>query len=120
MDRFDKSVYRCFLSTLLESCSSESSSIAWLQSTNSSVWSRIMDVKASNATCVSLNGQLLVVGGNTSPTTPTKAIYMYNPSTDFWNLISRMSTARAYCFAAALPMNQLVVYSWRNQFPKCS
>ena len=75
-----------------------------------------MDVKASNATCVSLNGQLMVVGGNTSPTTPTKAIYMYNPSTNFWNLISHMSTARAYCFAAALPTNQLVVVGGIN-FP---
>lgn len=77
MDRFNKFVYRCNLSTLLESCSSKSSSIAWprLQSTNSSVWKCIMDVKASNATCVSLNGQLLVVGGNTSPTTPIPMLF---------------------------------------------
>ena len=111
MNRFDKSVYKCYLYTLLQSCSSESSSYLTRAQAfpPSSVWKRVTDVPVCNATCVSLNGQLLAVGGNTSPTTPTKAIYIYNPGTDLWTIIGHMSTARAYCFAAALPMNQLVV-----------
>jgi hypothetical protein len=65
---------------------------------------------------MSLNGMLLAIGGNTSPTTPTKAICKYNPDTDFWTIISHMPTARACCFAAAFPTNQLVIVGGIN-FP---
>ncbi len=110
INRFDKSVYACFLSTLLEACISESSSsVLSPSSIYGSIWERVMNIPVCNATCVSLNGMLLAVGGNTSPTTPTKAIRKYNPDTDFWTIIGRMSTARAYCFAAAFPTNQLVI-----------
>jgi hypothetical protein len=68
-----------------------------------------MDVPVCNATCVSLNGMLLAVGGNCSPTIPTEAIRKYNPDSDSWTTIGHMSTARAYSFAATLPTNQLVI-----------
>ena len=69
MSRFDPSVYICFLSTLLQSCSALSSHFtsALPPSTkeSSSVWKRVTDLPVHNATFVSLNGQLLAVGGNT-------------------------------------------------------
>ena len=106
MNRFDTSVYMCSLSTLLQSCSS----LSLPPSTkDSSVWKRITDVPVHNATCVSLSGQLLAVGGNTLPARPTAAIRKYNPASDSWTIIGHMPTARSYCFAAALPINQLVV-----------
>ena len=104
----------CYLSALLQSCCRDSQSRSHLTSTlppstKYCVWKRVSDVLVSNTTCVSLNGRLLAVGGNTLSKRPTTAIHEYNSDTDSWTIIGHMSTARSYCFAAVLPTNQLVV-----------
>ena len=40
---------------------------------------------------------------------PTSAVHMYNPTTNFWEVISHMATPRYNCYAAVLPNNQLMV-----------
>jgi N-acetylneuraminic acid mutarotase len=39
---------------------------------------------------------------------------MYSQSTNSWNVISHMTTARRYCFAAVLPNNQLMVVAGKT------
>ena len=108
----DKSVYTCSVSSLLPQRSLVGTFKRALSlSTNSSsgVWRKIPDLPVSESTCVTFCGQLLAIGGRDSDNKPTTAVFMYNQSTNSWNVISHMATARMFCFAAVLPNNQLMV-----------
>ena len=39
----------------------------------------------------------------------TAAVHKYNPTTDSWDLISNMPTARCYCLVAVLLTNEVIV-----------
>ena len=111
-----KSVYSCSVSALFQTCSHKSSledHTSALSLSNSSsgrgVWSKLADLPVTESTCVTSYGQLLVVGGEDSEYNTTTAVYMYNPFTNSWNVISHMITARRCCFATVLPSNQLMV-----------
>jgi N-acetylneuraminic acid mutarotase len=111
---FDKSVYTCSVSALLQTCTQKSSleertSALSLSNSSSGVWSKLPDLPVTESTCVTYCGQLLAVGGMDSDDKPTTAVYMYNQATNSWNVISHMTTARWSCFAAVLPNNQLMV-----------
>ena len=91
-------VFICPLSALLQSQPSQP------------VWCPITDLPAECSTIVTLNGQLLSIGGQgCHGTTYTNAIYSYNPMTSFWELINCLPTARYSCLAAVLPGNKLMV-----------
>ena len=53
----------------------------------------------------------IVIGGWGGDETPTTAIYMYDPATDSWVVISRMGTPRMDCYsiAAVFPNSKLMV-----------
>ena len=112
-----KSVYTCSVSTLFQTCAQRSSleertsalSLSNSSSRGTGVWSKLADLPVTGSTCVTFCGQLLAVGGADSDRKPTTAVYMYNPSTNSWNVISHMTTARIRPFAAVLPDNQLMV-----------
>ena len=120
-----KSVYTCSVSTLLRIQAephAQKSLLGTLKHTlslsnNSSssgdggVWSEVADLPVIDSTCVTFCGQLLAIGGKDSDSKPTTAVYMYNPSTNSWNVISHITTARTRRrpFAAVLPDNQLMV-----------
>ena len=109
-----KSVYTCSVSALFQTCTQRSSleertSVLSLSNSSSGVWSKLADVPVTGSTCVTFCGQLLAIGGRDSNNKPITAVYMYNPSTNSWNVISHMTTARRNCFAAVLPDNQLMV-----------
>ena len=108
----NNSVYTCSLKALIQS--SERSIRGQLASTlslhKSKVWSRVADLAVTQSTCVSLNGQLLAVGGyNKTDKDMTTGIHWYNQATRSWEVISHMIKPRCKCFAAVLPDNQLVV-----------
>ena len=92
-----KSVLTCSLTELLQSSSS------------SSVWQRVADALAYGSTCAAVNGQLLAVGGCDEVIKPTASIHKYNPTTNTWDHISNMPTARYGCLIAALPTNEMMV-----------
>ena len=98
-----KSVLTCSLTELLQSSSSSSSS--------SSVWHRVADVPAYRSTCAAVNGQLLAVGGCDEDGKATAAIHKYNPTTNSWDHISNMPTARYRCLVAVLPTNEIMAVS---------
>ena len=97
-------MYTCSAVTLIQSCKS----LARKRYTG--VWNKVAAPPVTETTCVSIHGrQLLTIGGRDSDRRPTSAVHMYNPTTDSWEVISRMSTPRLDCIAAVLPNNQLMV-----------
>ena len=91
-----KSVLTCSLTELL-------------QSSSSSVWHRVADVPAYLSTCAAVNGQLLAVGGCDEDCKATAAVHKYNPTTNSWDRISKMPTARYRYLVAVLPTNEMMV-----------
>ena len=53
--------------------------------------------------------RLLSIGGKMDSGVPTTAVYMYNPTTNSWEIFSHMIAGRYRCFTAVLPDNQLVI-----------
>ena len=75
-------------------------------------WDTIPNVPVYNATCATVDGQLLAVGGKQSTeegTTNSSAIYAYNPTEKSWSINCYMKTPRSFCLAAALPNNKLMI-----------
>ena len=93
-----KSVLTCSLTKLLQSSSS-----------SSSIWHRVADAPAYSSTCAAVNGELLAVGGRDEDDKPLSAIHKYNPTTNSWDLISNMPTARSLSLVAVLPTNEMMV-----------
>ena len=97
-----KSMYTCSINALLQSCKSRPMARA-------RVWNRVTAPPVTKTTCVSIDGRLLTIGGRKSNNQPTKAIYMYDPTADSWEVVSHMAKPRCYCYAAVLHNNQLMV-----------
>ena len=95
-----KSMYTCPISALIQSCKSRPTA---------DVWNIVAAPPVTDTACVSILGRLLTIGGVDSNDKPTTAVYMYNPDSDSWEVISHMATLRHYCIAAVLPNNQLMV-----------
>ena len=112
-----KSVYSCILNSLLLSAGSASlggrlvSTLA--RSNRGSIWNRVADLPITLSTGVTLHDQLLAIGGRDSDNKPTTAVHVYQPTTNSWKVISRMTTPRYCCLAAVLPDNQLMVVGGR-------
>ena len=106
------SVYSCSLSDLLRSCDAYSLE-AKLERTaledKTSIWKRVADLPVAGSVCVCFHGRLLAVGGKDDSREPASAVHMYNPTTNFWIIISHVTTGRYRPFAAVLPDNRLMV-----------
>ena len=102
-----KSVYVCSLDALRLSC----------QQGSYGVWSsiKIPTLPVAYSTCVSLRGRVLLIGGEDKASkAPTRAIHMYNPYTESWEIISHMTISRSDCFAVVLPADdQILVFGGR-------
>ena len=84
-------------------------SLSDLQShTSYQIWRPIADLPVEHSTLVTLNGQLLAVGGQ-DYRNKTNNIYSYNRETNSWEVISHMPTPRYQCLVAVLPHNELMV-----------
>ena len=102
-----KSVYTCPISALIQSCKSRPTA---------DVWNKVAAPLVAWTTCVSILGRLLTIGGRDPNGTPTTTVYMYNPDSDSWNVISLMAKPRYLCFAAVLPNNQLMVVGGESDY----
>ena len=107
-----KSVLTCCLSTLVQSAKPATlggrSEKAFSQTEQ--VWREVASLPVAHSTCASLNGQLIAVGGwDSDNKKSTNSVYAYDPTTDRWDVISLMPTARSRCLVAVLPGNQLMV-----------
>ena len=81
----------------------------------SSAWYRDVDAPLYSSTCAAVNGELLAVGGCDNDGKPSTAIHKYNLTTNSWDLISNMPTARYYCLVVVLPTNEMMVVGGRDQ-----
>ena len=72
-------------------------------------WCTSTDVPVTDSTCVTLNGQLVAVGGRDSDGNYSNNIYSYNTRSNSWEVISHMPTPRSWCLVAVLPGNKLMV-----------
>ena len=107
-----ESVLTCSLSALVQSAKPATlggrSEKAFSQTEQ--VWREVASLPVTFSTCASLNGQLIAVGGSDSHNEKTtNSVYAYDPTTDRWDVISTMPTARSRCLVAVLPGNQLMV-----------
>ena len=100
LESHSKSMYTCPVSALIQSCKSRPTA---------DVWNKVTAPPVTYTTCVSILGRLLTIGGRNSNVKPTTAVYMYNPDSDSWEVITHMATPRYNCFAAVFPNNQLIV-----------
>ena len=92
-----KTAFTCSLNDLYDGCGK---------------WDTIPNVPVYNATCATVDGQLLAVGGKTTSEegmTNSSAIYAYNPTEKSWSIKCHMKTARSFCLVAALPNNIMMV-----------
>ena len=76
---------------------------------NHIVWRTITDLPVKASSSVTLNGQLLAVGGYDSGGKDTNNIYTYNTETNSWEVVSHLPTRRYMCLATVLPGNKLMV-----------
>ena len=106
-----KSVVTCSLAALLQSCQPQSLVAQLMTALGSGpkVWYQLADAPVTLSTCISLQGQLLAVGGEDSDGKETTAIHMYNTTTNSWEIISHMTTPRSQCLVAVVPPNKLIV-----------
>ena len=101
------SVLTCSLSTLLQT----QTVAAKMKSLpkNQFIWHMIADLPVKCSTCVTLNGQLLAVGGRSTDKMDSNNIYSYNTETSSWEVISHMPTPRRWCLVTVLCGNKLMV-----------
>ena len=97
-----------------------SCSLSDLQDNKSGKWDTLPKVPVYNATCATVNGQLLAVGGKQSLEEGEKncpVIYAYNPTEKSWAIKCSMKIARSFCLVAALPNDRLMVVGGFVQGP---
>ena len=100
-----KSVLTCSLTELLQSSSSSSSSM----------WYRVADPPVYYSTCAAVNGELLAVGGCDKENNHTSSIHKYSPTTNSWDRISKMPTARWNSLVVVFQTNEIMVVGGENK-----
>ena len=103
-----KSAFTCSLSALLQSQTIVGKMKTLLLAENQPVWHKITDLPVKASSSVTLNEQLLVVGG-ISDEKDSNNIYSYNTGINSWEVISHMPTPRCWCLVAVLSGNKLMV-----------
>ena len=103
------SVLTCSLSTLLQTQTVGAKMKTLSLPRNQFIWHTIADLPMKCSTCVTLNGQLLAIGGYNSDKMDSNNIHSYNTETSSWELISHMHTSRRWCLVTVLPDNKLMV-----------
>ena len=102
--------YTCSVTGLIKS---HKSLLSNLRNKVIGLWKEVAAPLVTDTTYVSIHDQLVAIGGKDSnkKTVIDKAIFMYNPTTDSWDVISHMATPHWGCTAAVFPdsINQLMV-----------
>ena len=93
----------CSLTELLQSCDPS-------ESPSTPVWQQIADTPLYYSTCVAVgDGEILAVGGQDINCKSSAAVYRYNRTTEAWDPISRMLSARHSCLVAKLPNSKKLI-----------
>ena len=110
-------VFVCSLDALLQSCRSSPFMARLSVSRWNPVWSTVADLPVIRSTCVTFQDRLLAIGGSDSASDPTTAVHMYSLISDSWLTVSRLGTARWWCFTAVVPDGRImVVGGWNSKW----
>ena len=94
---FTRFAAKCSLADLLESTPQ-----------SPSPWRDVAQLPIEHCTTTVMGGRLLAIGGY-GYTGPTDNIYQYFPTTNTWEVISHLPSARCFCLVVVLPGNKLMV-----------
>ena len=105
-----KSVLMCEVSDLLQSATTQPQSPPG-RSRASQVWREIAELHHINSPLITLQGQLLAIGGTVTASGEgeTSEVRQYDVITNSWNVISHMTKTRHQFFAAVLPKDRVMV-----------
>ena len=82
----------------------------------SSVWSKKADAPYEHATCASLCGQLVAIGGNGGTSgSEIPTINAYDADKDSWYEIGKLATGRSHVLAAQLSEETVVVVGGKGR-----
>ena len=119
-DSTTNTAYSCSLDSLLSSTGSKSLGghlVSMLRRSSKGsilVWNKIADLPLKLSASITLQDQLLAIGGVDADGKPSTAVHVYDPTTNSWEIISHMTTPRSKCIVADLPDNQLMVVGGRT------
>ena len=99
-------VLSCSVPELLQSC------LPTAPGSQSTIWQRVADAPHYLSSCATLCGQLVAVGGCDEADKDTTAITSYNETTDSWEPMGHMTTARHWALVAILNGKMMVVGGW--------
>ena len=103
-----KSVLMCEVSDLLQPQPPSLATRSGL-SHSRQVWREICKLPVEMSSLITLQGQLLAVGGGATIYDPTSEVRQYDAATNSWNVISRLKVKRSSCFVAVLPEDRVMV-----------
>ena len=100
------SVLSCSIPELLQSCQTQplAGKLRTAPANKSTIWRQVADAPHYRSSCATLCGQLVAVGGWI-----TSAISVYNETTDSWEAMGHMPTARCWSLVAILNGKMMVV-----------
>ena len=109
-DSGTRSVLSCSVPELLQSCQPQplAGKLRTAPANQSTIWRRVADAPHYWSSCATLCGQLVAVGGYEAGK-DTSAITGYNETTDSWEAIGHMPTARDLALVAILNGRMMVV-----------
>ena len=104
------SVLSCSVPELLQSCQPQplAGKLRTAPANQSTIWRRVADAPHYMSSCATLCGQLVAVGGYEADK-DTSAITGYNETTDSWEAMGHMPTARDQALVAILNGKMMVV-----------
>ena len=106
-----RSVLSCSIPELLQSCQTQPTlwqrMLRTAPANQSTIWRQVADAPHYLSSCATLCGQLVAVGGYEAGY--TSAISVYNETTDSWEAMGNMPTARCWALVAILNGKMMVV-----------
>ena len=79
-------------------------------------WTLCKDAPLTQSCAVPSSNFILAVGGSIlGSTVPSRAIHVYFPSLDRWDLLCEMPTARSLCIASVMSAGRLFIYGGREE-----
>ena len=104
------SVLSCSITELLQSCQPQplAGKLRTAPANQSTIWRCVADAPHYASSCATLCGQLVAVGGHEA-LKDTSAITGYNETTDSWEAMGDMPTARCWALIAILNGKMMVV-----------
>ena len=104
-----RSVLSCSIPELLQSCQTQplAGKLRTAPANKSTIWRQVADAQHYRSSCATLCGQLVAVGGYEAG--HTSAISVYNETTDSWEAVGNMPTARSEALVAILNGKMMVV-----------